>query len=159
MKNRKGFTLVELLAVIVILAVLMVIAVPQILNVIESSRERAAKNSLDLLKRGIQTQIASSEITNSNPFTKDGDDCYTFDFDNKNSNYQNLNVKNKEQFTGTLKYCNGSFSGDASTDGGTTSVAKCRKTGSSLSPGTTVVCDVIHYFSIFLVIVLFIIQI
>ena len=37
--NKKGFTLIELLAVIVILAIIMVIAVPQILNVIQSSRE------------------------------------------------------------------------------------------------------------------------
>ena len=33
-KPRRGFTLVELLAVIVILAVILVIAVPQIMNVI-----------------------------------------------------------------------------------------------------------------------------
>jgi len=34
----KGFTLVELLAVIVILAIILVIAVPQIMDTIESSR-------------------------------------------------------------------------------------------------------------------------
>ena len=34
MKKRNGFTLVELLAVIVILAIILVIAVPKILNVI-----------------------------------------------------------------------------------------------------------------------------
>ena len=37
-KNKKnGFTLVELLAVLVILAVILVIAVPQIMNVITES--------------------------------------------------------------------------------------------------------------------------
>ena len=41
--NKKGFTLIELLAVIVILAIIMVIAVPQILNVIQSSRDSACK--------------------------------------------------------------------------------------------------------------------
>ena len=39
--NKKGFTLIELLAVIVILAIIMVIAVPQILNVIDKSRDSA----------------------------------------------------------------------------------------------------------------------
>ena len=39
---KKGFTLVELLAVIVILAVILVIAVPQINNVIKQTK----KNSL-----------------------------------------------------------------------------------------------------------------
>ena len=35
MKNKKGFTLVELLAVIVILAVILVIAIPRIIDVID----------------------------------------------------------------------------------------------------------------------------
>ena len=111
MKNKKGFTLIELLAVIVILAIIMVIAVPQILKVIEKSRENAAKSSIDLLKSGIQTQIASGELT-TNPFTKDNDNsgCYTFDFDSDtNGNVSKLEVKNKEKFTGQVKYCNGTI--------------------------------------------------
>ena len=35
---KKGFTLVELLAVIVILAVILIIAIPQIMNTIQESR-------------------------------------------------------------------------------------------------------------------------
>ena len=38
MKKKRGFTLVELLAVIVVLAVILVIAVPKIVNVIENSK-------------------------------------------------------------------------------------------------------------------------
>lgn len=52
--NKKGFTLIELLAVIVILAIIMVIAVPQILNVIESSRESAWKSNVKLIAEGIE---------------------------------------------------------------------------------------------------------
>ena len=37
-KKKKAFTLVELLAVIVILAVILVIAIPQIMNVIKTAR-------------------------------------------------------------------------------------------------------------------------
>jgi prepilin-type N-terminal cleavage/methylation domain-containing protein len=44
MKN-KGFTLVELLAVIVILAVIALISTPQVLSMIESSRQGAAESS------------------------------------------------------------------------------------------------------------------
>ena len=45
MKNKKGFTLIELLAVIIILAVIALIATPIVLNVIESARKSANKDS------------------------------------------------------------------------------------------------------------------
>ena len=56
--NKKGFTLIELLAVIVILAIIMVIAVPQILNVINSSRESAWNDNLKMIERSIETNDA-----------------------------------------------------------------------------------------------------
>ena len=43
MKKKNGFTLVELLAVIVILAIILVIAVPKILNVIEETKKDSLK--------------------------------------------------------------------------------------------------------------------
>lgn len=43
-KNYKGFTLVELLAIIVILAIIALITTPVILNVIKKSRLNAAKD-------------------------------------------------------------------------------------------------------------------
>ncbi len=45
-KSNKGFTLIELLAIIVILAIIAVITVPIILNIIETARNGAAKNSV-----------------------------------------------------------------------------------------------------------------
>lgn len=105
MKNRKGFTLIELLAVIVILAILMVIAVPRILDVINKSKTSANDSSIKLLKSGIKTQVMESNMAGLNKFTKGADDCYLFDFDEENSNYENLDVTNKDTFAGTLKYC------------------------------------------------------
>ena len=43
LKNQKGLTLVELLAVFVILAIIAAIAIPAIGNIIENSRYKAAK--------------------------------------------------------------------------------------------------------------------
>ena len=45
MKNKKGFTLIELLAVIVILAIIALIAIPIVLNMIESARKAAARDT------------------------------------------------------------------------------------------------------------------
>ena len=47
--NKKGFTLVELLAVIVILAIILVIAVPQIMKTIDSARLGAFRSTAKLL--------------------------------------------------------------------------------------------------------------
>ena len=49
MKKNKGFTLVELLAVIVILAVILVMAVPQIMSVIESARKGSIESTAKLI--------------------------------------------------------------------------------------------------------------
>jgi prepilin-type N-terminal cleavage/methylation domain-containing protein len=44
MRDTKGFTLVELLAVIVILAIVALVTTPAILNVINNSRQKAAED-------------------------------------------------------------------------------------------------------------------
>jgi len=112
MKKEKGFTLIELLAVIVILAILMVVAVPKILNVIENSKKSAAESSIKLVKDAIKTQVTSGSIMETN-FTSDESGCYTFNFDDQTSgNAKELQLKNKENITGTIKYCNGTFSDD-----------------------------------------------
>ena len=109
MNKNKGFTLIELLAVIVILAILMVIAVPKILNVIENSRKSAAESSIKLVKDAIKTQVTSESMMGTN-FTSDESGCYIFNFDDQNSgNAKELQLKNKENIKGTIKYCNGNF--------------------------------------------------
>ena len=65
MKN-KGFTLVELLAIIVILAVIMVIAVPKILDVVNGSRNSAWSDSVNMISKSIKnsTQVLDPETGN-----------------------------------------------------------------------------------------------
>lgn len=57
MKNKKGFTLVELLAVIVILALIMGIAVVSIGGVLKSSRESTFKETALSIINGVKMQL------------------------------------------------------------------------------------------------------
>ena len=127
MNKNKGFTLIELLAVIVILAILMVIAVPKILNVIENSRKSAAESSIKLVKDAIKTQVTSGSIMGTN-FTSDESGCYTFNFDDQTiGNAKELQLKNKENITGAIKYCNGNFTNNTlSFDGQDMSSIVCK---------------------------------
>ena len=61
-EKNKGFTLVELLAVIVILALIALIATPIILNVINDVKKQAAKDSAYGYMDAVEKYIVSSEL-------------------------------------------------------------------------------------------------
>ena len=69
MKNKKGFTLVELLAVIVILAIILVISVPKITSVIDSARSGSLESTAKMVAAGAetwyQTQSVLGEVTST----------------------------------------------------------------------------------------------
>ena len=112
MEKNKGFTLIELLAVIAILGIIIIVAVPKILDVINKSRESAAKTSIKLVKDAIKTQVASNDLLGTG-FIKESDECYIFDFDDQSTkNVRMLNVKNKDKISGSIKYCNSVFYDD-----------------------------------------------
>ncbi len=81
MKKNKGFTLVELLSVIVILAVILVIAVPQIMSVIESARKGSIESTAKLIAEG-----AEREYTNRKILGKDTNNIECSDVSSMNSN-------------------------------------------------------------------------
>lgn len=117
--NKKGFTLVELLAVIVILAIIALIATPIILNVIDNAKEGAAKNSaygyIDALeKANAQAILSDSEVTllSGTYTTSDGGKVVTY---------------------GSDKSMNVNFKGDAPTDGGTLTYKNGKLTGGSIT--------------------------
>ncbi|MCM3798964.1 type II secretion system GspH family protein [Caldibacillus thermoamylovorans] len=72
LKNQKGMTLVELLAVLVILGIIAAIAIPMIGNVIQDSKERA-------ILADAQSILSGAKIAQANgvkEFTKDNIKAY-----------------------------------------------------------------------------------
>ena len=56
MKNKNGFTLVELLAVIVVLAIIMIIAIPSVLDVMSNARKTSFVLYVEKIVGAVQTQ-------------------------------------------------------------------------------------------------------
>jgi type IV pilus assembly protein PilA len=63
MKNKKGFTLVELLAVIVILALIMGIAVVSIGSVLQSSKKKIMFENAQSILNGVKKQLLINNDT------------------------------------------------------------------------------------------------
>ena len=61
MKKKSGFTLVELLAVIVILAIILVIAVPQIMDTINSARQASLESSVKMVAAQAENQYTVAQ--------------------------------------------------------------------------------------------------
>ena len=59
--NKKGFTLVELLAVIVVLAVILVIAIPNVLSIIDKSRKDSTVSTGKMMVKAAQLAIAQGQ--------------------------------------------------------------------------------------------------
>ena len=86
-KRKNGFTLVELLAVIVILAVILVIAVPQIMNVIKEARYGAIKSSVKVVANGVE-----KEYTNRLMLGKDTSGITCADVSKLGSDYKSCTI-------------------------------------------------------------------
>ncbi len=73
--NKKGFTLVELLAVIVILAIIALIATPIIMNVVDNARLEAAKRSVEGYAKALESsyyiKLMAGEDVDINSVTAD----------------------------------------------------------------------------------------
>ncbi|MFA5696175.1 MAG: prepilin-type N-terminal cleavage/methylation domain-containing protein, partial [Bacilli bacterium] len=59
--NKKGFTLVELLAVIVILAIILAIAVPSITGILNSAKRSAFEADVKLIIKGIEYKMLEKD--------------------------------------------------------------------------------------------------
>lgn len=69
-KNKKGFTLVELLAVIVVLAIIMIIAVPQVMNAMDGAKVGAFKVEARNVIRTAMAQYQTDQLTGGSKATE-----------------------------------------------------------------------------------------
>ena len=63
MKSNKGFTIIELLEVIVILAIIALIATPIILGVIDTAKKGSAEASALAYVKAVEDQIVIGQVT------------------------------------------------------------------------------------------------
>ena len=73
MKKRNGFTLVELLAVIVILAIILVIAVPQIMSTIDDATQASFESSAKMVAAQVENQYTVAQTLGKEDFGSNGD--------------------------------------------------------------------------------------
>ena len=131
-EKNKGFTLVELLAVIVILALIALIATPIILNVINDAKKQAAKDSAYGYMDAVEKYIVSSELEDES--IQDG--RYSVEELNKK-----ISVKGSTPDNGNIEIKNSSVkSYDIGIDGYAVSNGKVKKvsTTKSFKNGTAV---------------------
>jgi type IV pilus assembly protein PilA len=60
LKNRKGFTLIELIVVLAVLAVIMAIAVPRFLGVQNNAEVQADESSLEMVRKAAELYFAQN---------------------------------------------------------------------------------------------------
>ncbi len=73
MKENRGFTLVEILAVIVVLALIMIFAIPAILNIVNQSKKKAFEEYTDKVVIEAEKQYIKDEVDGNS------DDIKTYD--------------------------------------------------------------------------------
>jgi len=75
MKNKRGFTLVELLAVIVILGIILLVAVPKIMNVISDSKLSSIESTVKLLANQAEIEYKTREALDTLDQESDPIEC------------------------------------------------------------------------------------
>ena len=131
-KNNKGFTLVELLAIIVILAAIALITIPVVINIINDSHKNTFRSSVEGIYRAIQADyteygytdnqsytITSNKITNTTDTERDDSDVvFSGKLDKGNGTATVTYNKSEGALKISLKVQNNTFCADNSTKDG-----------------------------------------
>ena len=79
LKNKKGFTLVELLAVIVVLAIIILIAMPSVMSAMDKARKNALYTEASEIIKIAQTAYADDMMNAAVPANTTGY-CYSLEY-------------------------------------------------------------------------------
>lgn len=86
--KKKGFTLVELLAVIAILAILVVIAMPNVLGMFNSAKSNTFVTEVQTMMDTAKTQFTSDQLSSPGPITYSSTGTTKLDMDGKQKEYR-----------------------------------------------------------------------
>lgn len=106
--NKKGFTLVELIGVVVILGLIALIAFPSLLNQINNSKKQISDSQKELIIAATKNYVEENknEYANKNSFEIDADTLV-------NNNYLNKEIlesyKNKKKVKVIIVYKNNDY--------------------------------------------------
>ncbi len=100
LKNRKGFTLIELIVVLAVLAIIMAIAVPRFIGVQADAEKKADNNTIELIAKAAELYFVAKDINTdttispSDLVTKGYLDSVTFNDETKyGANGSDIDIK------------------------------------------------------------------
>ena len=111
MKN--AFTLIELLAVIVILAIIALIATPIVIDIISDTKESALLRSAEFYLDGVEFSVASAKLNNRTikngvyNILENGNICLEYGADSKCTDELKVEVNGEKPKVGSIKITNG----------------------------------------------------
>ena len=114
MKRKNAFTLIELLAVIVVLAIIALIATPIVMNTIKKSKKGAAERSADNYIKQVETAVAEERLNKNEvlegeyQITSDGNLCRDKSASCSDDNKIKIEMSGTKPTSGKIKITNGS---------------------------------------------------
>ena len=121
MKRKNAFTLIELLAVIVVLAIIALIATPIVMNTIKNAKKGAAERTADNYIKQVETAVAESRIDGTKVangtynIQPDGNLCPTSGCGENDKNKITIDMSGTKPTSGTVTIKNGGVSQDGTT--------------------------------------------
>lgn len=114
--KRNGFTLVEILAVIVIIALLMILTIPNILKISRSTKEKAYETKIDLIEQSaVQFAMNGSNraavMRGSNPLNNTENNCifHITDENNKTGKIEGFDFNCNQAYSATEQLNNNQY--------------------------------------------------